>query len=283
MRLEVSLRDFPDILTVVAALGDGERKTPQLGDACRHACGEVLNLSAGVVVVELSTHSPAGAREQGRDRIAERGLPPVADVERPSRIGGDKLHDDAVADADIRVPVPSAPMDDVQERRIQCARIDAEVDEPWPSYLGGPQPGPSQIEAFDHGSRELACLALEWPCQHHCVVRGPVPERRVARAFDNWFERVRGAELLSHAFELAAEQLRVRHSSCAGFDLAVGAAGVAAEDLSAPLPWSDDPAVGDAPVPSLLPDSPDPRSADEVSLLAVRFAAARSSFLPSLP
>ena len=59
-----------------------DRVAAQLGDARLHALGEVRDLRAGVVVVELAGDLPAGPFERGGDRVADRGLAAVAHVQR---------------------------------------------------------------------------------------------------------------------------------------------------------------------------------------------------------
>ena len=58
------------------------------------ACTEqrqLVDLRAGVVVVELARHRVALRLEQRRDRVAERRLAAVADVQRPGRIRRNEL------------------------------------------------------------------------------------------------------------------------------------------------------------------------------------------------
>ena len=56
-----------------------------------HRERELLDLRAGVVVVELARDLVALRLEQRRDRVAERRLAAVADVQRAGRIGRDEL------------------------------------------------------------------------------------------------------------------------------------------------------------------------------------------------
>jgi hypothetical protein len=51
----------------------------------------VVDLHAGIVPVELARHLPALRGEQVGERIAERGLPRVAQVQRAGRVGRDEL------------------------------------------------------------------------------------------------------------------------------------------------------------------------------------------------
>jgi arginyl-tRNA synthetase len=80
IRLDVPLRDLGDVRAVIAALGNVERRAAELAHPRLRALREVLDLDAGVVVVELARDLPPRPLEQRRDRVAERGLSPVADV-----------------------------------------------------------------------------------------------------------------------------------------------------------------------------------------------------------
>ena len=55
---------------------------------------EVVDLRAGIVVVELARDIPAGRFEQARDAIADRRGAPVADMQRSGRIGRNELDAD---------------------------------------------------------------------------------------------------------------------------------------------------------------------------------------------
>ena len=86
---------FRESSTVVAA---------ELRRAVPHACREILDLHAGVVVVELARDIPAGPLEQRRDSVAERGLPAVTDVQRASWIRGHELDVHWLAVAGVASP-----------------------------------------------------------------------------------------------------------------------------------------------------------------------------------
>ena len=70
-----------------------------------HGDGEVLDLRSGVVVVELARHVAALPFEQVGDRVAERGLAAVADMQRSGRIRRHEFDDHAFAGAGIAAPV----------------------------------------------------------------------------------------------------------------------------------------------------------------------------------
>ena len=70
----------------------------QLVEPRLHARREIVDLHAGVVVIELARHLPAGDFEERGNRIAERRLTTVTDVQGTRRICGDELDvDDATS------------------------------------------------------------------------------------------------------------------------------------------------------------------------------------------
>ena len=59
---------------------------------CLQALGELLDLVAGVVDVELPPHVRAGLLQHGCQRIAQHAAPGVAHVHGAGGVGGDELH-----------------------------------------------------------------------------------------------------------------------------------------------------------------------------------------------
>src|SRR6185369_14929483 len=77
MLVDVALCEISNVLAVVAILGKRDLLSAQLAHARLDTQREVENLSARVVVIELSRHAPAGRAEQRTDRVAERSLAAV--------------------------------------------------------------------------------------------------------------------------------------------------------------------------------------------------------------
>ena len=69
---------------------------------------QFVHLGAGVVDVVFAGHPVARLPEQRRQGVADHGAAPVADVERPRRVGGDELHVDGLAAAHRRIAVGRA-------------------------------------------------------------------------------------------------------------------------------------------------------------------------------
>ena len=88
-----------NVLDVVAVVG-GFGPVGIAGlDALRaqlHGSGEGVDLHARVVVIELARDLPALRGQQVADGVAQRGLPPVAHVQRAGGVGADEFHQHAV-------------------------------------------------------------------------------------------------------------------------------------------------------------------------------------------
>ena len=79
---EIALRELADVFAAVPVLGKRRVLAEELLRARAHRDREILDLLAGVVVVELARHVGALPLEQARERVAERRLTAVADVQR---------------------------------------------------------------------------------------------------------------------------------------------------------------------------------------------------------
>src|SRR5690606_33275164 len=89
-------RDVLDVFAPVAVGGEGrgvglDAARPRL-DADR----QVVDLVAGVVVVELARDLGALGGEQAADGVAEGGLAGMPHVQRAGRVGGDEFHQHAL-------------------------------------------------------------------------------------------------------------------------------------------------------------------------------------------
>jgi len=84
-------RNVGDVVTVVSRLGPARVAGLEALGACLRAGGQRVDLHTRVVVVKLAVNVPALGRKQVADRVAERRLPAVAHVQRPGRVGRDKL------------------------------------------------------------------------------------------------------------------------------------------------------------------------------------------------
>ena len=88
------LRKLLDVVAVVAVLGelDGVLALDELEVAGLDALGELFDLVAEVVDIELTPHVRAGPVEHARERVAEHAAAGVAHVHGAGGVGGDELH-----------------------------------------------------------------------------------------------------------------------------------------------------------------------------------------------
>ena len=94
-----------DVLAVVGRFGPARLTGLDAARTRLHRQRQILNLHAGVVVVELAADLVALRLQQRRERIAERRLSPVTDMQRSSRIRRDELDDRRFAGAALAVAV----------------------------------------------------------------------------------------------------------------------------------------------------------------------------------
>ena len=128
--VEERARDVADVGALVSALGYRGVVAQQLLVPGAHAGRKLPDLRAGVVEIEFAVHLPPGPFEQAGDRIAQRRLPAVAQVERTRGIGGHELHHDlpsapAGVAAVVLVRLPDLVKDPADRRFVE-----EEVEEP---------------------------------------------------------------------------------------------------------------------------------------------------------
>ena len=80
-------RDVADIFALVAVLGHRGRAADLFEVARAHGLAEQLHLASAVVEVVLARDAEAARLVHAGERVAEHGVAPVADGERPGRIG----------------------------------------------------------------------------------------------------------------------------------------------------------------------------------------------------
>src|SRR6185369_14762314 len=105
-------RDLLDVLPGVPLLGPARRAGTEAASARLHRQGQLLDLRAAVVVVELAGDGIPLRLEQRRDRVAERRLTPVSDVQRSRRICRNELHLHLLAAPLARAAEPRTLLED---------------------------------------------------------------------------------------------------------------------------------------------------------------------------
>ena len=83
--------EFGHVRAGVAVFGQRGLAAERLQVAGEQGAPEQLRLRAGVVDVVLALHVVAGGVEHGGQRVAEHRASPVADLQRPGRVGGDEF------------------------------------------------------------------------------------------------------------------------------------------------------------------------------------------------
>src|SRR3546814_2030558 len=107
--------------------------------------GKVVDLRAGIVVIELALHRPAVGVEYARDAVADHRGAAVADVQRPGRVRGHVLHAGAAALAGSIAAVGVALPQDGAKLALPGRFGHAHVQEPRPGDLhASHQPPPGQ-------------------------------------------------------------------------------------------------------------------------------------------
>ena len=184
----------------------------ELPHARLHAQREIDDLRAGVVVVELSRDAPAGRAEQRADRVAERGLSAVADVQRSGRIRRDEFDVHGALLAGVRTSVLIARRDQRTESLGEHVRGNAKVDEPRarrsPRVLIPARAKSRRSMIAAARSRGFRPSAFR---EHHREIRRPIAERRIARTLDDWLDVIGRAERLRGTGQLRAEEIGAVH------------------------------------------------------------------------
>ena len=115
--VEVALRELADVFAAIAVLRELARFAEDLLGARADRHGEILDLRAGVVVVELARDLAALPLQQVGERVAERRLAAVAHVQRPGGVRGDELDHHALAVARVAATVAPGGGEHVRRRR----------------------------------------------------------------------------------------------------------------------------------------------------------------------
>ena len=101
----------------------------QLLRACADRKREILDLRTCVVVIELARHAVTLPFEQRRDRVAQRRLAAVTDMQRPRRIRRHEFDDDALALVNVAATEAIAKSQHMRDDRATLDRRKSEVDE----------------------------------------------------------------------------------------------------------------------------------------------------------
>ncbi len=184
----------------------------ELPVARTHAQRQQLHLSARVVVVVLPMDVPAGPIEERGDRVTQRGLPSVAQVERPGGVGRHELDHDRAAFADVAPPVGGVGLENVVEHRCDGPRAEAEVQESGTGHLDGLHTRRGEVEARHEVLGDRPRSAAELLGQGHGDVAGQVSVRGVPWTLQPDLPGVR-AQVVEHRPERSSD-LVLSHATC---------------------------------------------------------------------
>ena len=213
MLRHVSLGDLGDVRAVIAALGNLQRSAGELAHSRLRAQRQVVDLHAGVVVVELTRHAPARPLEQRRNGVAKRRLPTVAHVQWAGGICADELHDDRLIRTDLLSAILVARGDERGDSTRHRIGAQAKIDEARAGDLSRREPGGRGIERLYQLLREIARLSSEWLGEHHGEIGGPVSECGIAWSLEQWNDVIRRAQTSSGARQLGAQRIGARAHS----------------------------------------------------------------------
>ena len=167
----------------VAVLGPAGLAGLGAARAGLHRQRQILDLRAGVVVVELAADLAALRLQERCERVAERRLPPMPDVQRPGGIRGDEFDHRALAGAALAVPVGRAEREDPRQLQLIRLRREMEVDEAGSGDLG-PLDQLAGRQRVEDRLRQLPRVAARRFCQLQRNVGREIAVRGVARALD---------------------------------------------------------------------------------------------------
>ena len=89
---QVGMGHVGDVFAIVGGFRPAGIAGLEAARARLHRAGEVVDLHAGVVVIELAFDGPAVGVQQARQRVADRRGAAVADMQRAGRVGRDVFH-----------------------------------------------------------------------------------------------------------------------------------------------------------------------------------------------
>ena len=129
------LRDVVDVRALVAVLRHRLALRPGLDRGA-----ELVHLRPAVVDVELPLHAGTGRVEHPGQRVADRGPPGVAEVQRPGRVGRDELDVDPLAGERVVAAVRRPGREHVCRDLSLGPGRDRDVEEPRPRDVDGRDP-----------------------------------------------------------------------------------------------------------------------------------------------
>ena len=196
---------------MIAPFGNLERRATDGAHLRLRALGEIGDLRAGVVVVELAIDVPAGDLEQRTDGVAEGGLTAVTDVQRAGGIGRHELHDHARAMPDVEPSEGVGRLENGEQSPRLKTGIEPEVEKARAGDFRGGHPDAGLVHRGDERFGDVARLLAERLRERHGEIGGPVAERRITRAFENGRNVVGRTKRARCARQFGAQGVGVSH------------------------------------------------------------------------
>ena len=165
----VGLGQVFDVAALVAVLreGDGVLAVDELEVAHLNGAGELIDLVAGVVDVELPADVRPAEAEDGGQGITQDAAPGVAHVHGAGGVGGDKLHHDLLPVEDVGaavvLPFGLHGGEDIPEPGF----AQAEVQKAGARDLGGGEVAAAEVQVGKQRLRDLAGRQLQLPGAGH--------------------------------------------------------------------------------------------------------------------
>ena len=131
--VQIALRQFANVVAAITVFRQRRMLAQELLRAHPHRDGEILDLLAGIVVVELAGHRGALPFDEPRQRVAQRGLAAMADVQRPRRIRRDEFDHHALAGARIAAAESLALGEYVRTTACRAAGVTKMLMNPAPA------------------------------------------------------------------------------------------------------------------------------------------------------
>jgi len=149
-----------------------------------HRDGQVVDLHAGIVVVELALHVPAAGVEQAAEAIADRRVAAVAHVQRAGGVGRDEFHAHRAAGATGVAAVGVALGHDPAHFGVVGLGGEEEIDE---AGAGDLHLGQQRVrrQRGDQFFRQFTRLGASRLGQQHGQVGGEIAVLAAARALDH--------------------------------------------------------------------------------------------------
>ena len=188
LAVKVVAGDGDHVFAVIGVFRKFDGFTLELAGAQADGFGEIADLNAGVVVVELAGDFPALSGEKIGKHVSEGALTGVAEMKRAGRVGGHELKKNGLVLVGVAAAEGRAGLEDLTDDFLAGVVLNAEVDEAGAgdfdrldeSFAFG-----VGLEGLDDLRGDLARVLLEGASELHGDRTGDVAVFGHLRAFEN--------------------------------------------------------------------------------------------------